>query len=102
MAETVQSGPQMVDKIMGKKHRGINIVKNPPDQDPTFVSDPLKELTLHYSKPRENENNLSETNDINQKLVKKARRDSSRSSKHDLQNKSKQGMSKQNHSPVYE
>ena len=33
------------DKKMGKKHTKhteINIIKNPQDQDPTFVSDPMK------------------------------------------------------------
>jgi len=30
------------DKKMGKKHTEINIIKNPQDQDPTFVSDPMK------------------------------------------------------------
>lgn len=39
--------------------------------------------------------------DSNEKLVKKARHDS-RFSKSELRNKSKQGLSKQNHSPVYE
>ena len=84
---------------MGKKH--IEIVKNPQDQNLTFISDPLKEIRLQYSKQQKN-NDESETTDTNQKLVKKARRDSSRFSKHDLRDKSKQVMSKQNHSPVYE
>lgn len=84
---------------MGKKH--IEIVKNPQDQNLTFISDPLKEIRLQYSKQQKN-NDESETTDTNQKLVKKARRDSSRCSKHDLRDKSKQVMSKQNHSPVYE
>jgi hypothetical protein len=87
---------------MGKKHIEINIVKNPQDQNPTFISDPLKELMLQYSKQQNNDNDSSETNNINQKLVKKARRDPGRFSKHDLRNKSKQVSSKQNHSPVYE
>jgi hypothetical protein len=34
---------------MGKKHTDINIIKNPQDQDLTFVSDPMKELMLRYS-----------------------------------------------------
>ena len=84
---------------MGKKH--IEIVKNPQDQNLTFISDPLKEIRLQYSKQQKN-NDESETTDTNQKLVKKARRDSSRFSKHDLRDKSKQVMSKQNHSPVCE
>ena len=84
---------------MGKKH--IEIVKNPQDQNLTFISDPLKEIRLQYSKQQKN-NDESETTDTNQKLVKKARCDSSRFSKHDLRDKSKQVMSKQNHSPVYE
>jgi hypothetical protein len=37
------------DKKMGKKHTEINIIKNPQEQDPTFVSDPMKELMLRYS-----------------------------------------------------
>jgi hypothetical protein len=57
-------------------HIEINIVKNPQDQNPIFISDPLKEIILHYSKQQKNDNDSSETNDINQKLVKKARRDS--------------------------
>lgn len=87
---------------MGKKHIEINIVKNPQDQNPTFISDPLKEIILQYSKQQKNDDDSFENNDTNQKLVKKARRDSSRFSKHDLRDKSKQVMSKQNHSPVYE
>lgn len=90
------------DKKMGKKHTEIhiNIIKNPQDQDLTFVSDPMKELMLRYSNPHEN-NNAINSNDSTKKLVKKARHDS-RFSKSDLRNKSKQGLSKQNHSPVYE
>lgn len=87
---------------MGKKHIEINIVKNPQDQNLTFISDPLKEVMLQYSKQQKNYNDNSETNDINQKLVKKARRESSRFSKHEPRNKSKQIRSIQNHSPVYE
>jgi hypothetical protein len=88
------------DKKMVKKHTDINIIKNPQDQDLTFVSDPMKELMLRYSNQHEN-NNAINSNDSSKKLVKKARHDS-RFSKSDLRNKSKQGLSKQNHSPVYE
>jgi hypothetical protein len=90
------------DKKMGKMYTEIhiNIIKNPLDQDLTFVSDPMKELMLRYSNQHEN-NNAINSNDSTKKMVKKARHDS-RFSKSDLRNKSKQGLSKQNHSPVYE
>ena len=88
------------DKRMGKKHTDINIIKNPQEQDPTFVSDPMKELMLRYSNQHEI-NGTVNSNENTKKLVKKARQDS-RFSKSDLRNKSKQGLSKQNHSPVYE
>lgn len=84
---------------MGKKYTEINIIKNSQDQDPTFVSDPMKELILRYSNRHENNDSIN-SDDGNKKLVKKARHDS-RFSKSD-RNKSKQGLSKQNHSPVYE
>ena len=87
---------------MGKKYIEVNIIKNLQDQNPTFISDPLNELKLQHSKPQKNDNHSSETNDINEKVVKKARRDSGRFFRHDLRNKSKQVSSKQNHSPVYE
>ena len=83
---------------MGKKHTEINIIKNPQDQDPTFVY-PMKELMLRYSNSHENNGSIN-IDDSNKKLVKKARH--SRFSKSGLRNKSKQGLSKQNHSPVYE
>lgn len=59
------------DKKMGKKHTEIhiNIIKNPQDQDLTFVSDPMKELMLRYSNQHENNNAINST----KKLVKKAR-----------------------------
>ncbi|MGA9933849.1 MAG: hypothetical protein WBP83_01890 [Nitrososphaeraceae archaeon] len=85
---------------MGKKNTEINVIKNPQDQDPTFVSDPMKELMLRYSNQHENKGTIN-SNENTKKLVKKARHDS-RFSKSDLRNKSKQGLSKQNHSPVYE
>ena len=88
------------DKRMGKKHTDINIIKNPQEQDPTFVSDPMKELMLRYSNQNENNGKIN-SNESTKKLVKKARY-TSRFSKSDLRNKSKQGLSKQNHSPVYE
>ena len=88
------------DKKMGKKHTEINIIKNSQNQDPTFVSDPMKELMLRYSNQHENNGTIN-SNENTKKLVKKARHDS-RFSKSDLRNKSKQGLSKQNHSPVYE
>jgi hypothetical protein len=88
------------DKRMGKKHTDINIIKNPQEQDPTFVSDPMKELMRRYSNQNENNGTIN-SNESTKKLVKKARH-TSRFSKSDLRNKSKQGLSKQNHSPVYE
>ena len=88
------------DKRMGKKHTDINIIKNPQEQDPTFVSDPMKELILRYSNQNENNGTIN-SNESTKKMVKKARH-TSRFSKSDLRNKSKQGLSKQNHSPVYE
>ena len=88
------------DKRMGKKHTDINIIKNPQEQDPTFVSDPMKELMLRYSNQNENNGTIN-SNESTKKLVKKARH-TSRFSKSDFRNKSKQGLSKQNHSPVYE
>jgi hypothetical protein len=88
------------DKKMVKKHTDINIIKNPQDQDPTFVSDPMKELILRYSNQNENNGTIN-SNESTKKLVKKARH-TPRFSKSDLRNKSKQGLSKQNHSPVYE
>lgn len=86
---------------MGKKNTEINIIKNPQDQDPTFVSDPLKDLMLRYSNHQEN-NSMVNNCDSNEKMVKKARHSSNKFSKSELRNKSKQGVSKQNHSPVYE
>lgn len=84
---------------MGKKHTEINIIKNPQDQNITFVSDPVKELILSLD---QRENNSSTINsDSNEKLVKKARHNSAYSTNKILK-KSKQGLSKQNHSPVYE
>lgn len=88
------------DKRMGKKHTDINIIKNPQEQDPTFVSDPMKELILRYSNQNENNGTIN-SNESTKKLVRKVRH-TSRFSKSDLRNKSKQGLSKQNHSPVYE
>ena len=84
---------------MGKKYSEINIIKNPQSHDVTFVSDPVKELALG-SNQEENKGTTVDDDSI-KKLVKKARHDS-RFSKSVLQNKSKQGLSKQNHSPVYE
>jgi hypothetical protein len=84
---------------MGKKNTEINVIKNPQDQDPTFVSDPLKELM--YANHQEN-NSMTNNYDSNEKMVKKARHSSNKFSKSELRNKSKQGVSKQNHSPVYE
>lgn len=51
---------QTVDRKMGKKHIEINIVKNPQDQNLTFISDPLKGIVLHYSKQQKNNDNSSE------------------------------------------
>ena len=86
---------------MGKKNTEINVIKNPQDQDPTFVSDPLKELMLRNSNHQEN-NSMTNNNDNKEKMVKKARHSSNKFSKSELRNKSKQGVPKQNHSPVYE
>jgi hypothetical protein len=86
---------------MGKKHTEINIIKNPKYRDLTFVSDPVKAVILQHASLQENESNAG-TYDDKDKLVKKARRDINRFSMRDLQNRSKQGLSKQNHSPVYE
>lgn len=89
---------------MGKKYMEIKVNKYPQDRDLTFVSDPVKELIQQrHSKQQENDNNSSTSkyDDDKQKLVKRARHD--RFSRRDLQkNKSKQGLSKQTHSPVYE
>ena len=84
-----------------KKDKKINVIKNPQDQDPTFVFDPLKELMMQYANQHEN-NSMSKSSDSDEKLVKKARHNSSKISKSDLKNKSKHGLSKQSHSPVYE
>jgi len=86
---------------MGKKNTEINIIKNPQNHDPTFVSDPLKELMLRYSNHQEN-NNITNNYYSDEKMVKKARHSSNKFSKSELRNKSKQGVSKHNHSPVYE
>ncbi len=86
---------------MGKKNTEINVIKNPHNQDPTFVSDPVKELMLRYSNHQEN-NGMTNNYDSNEKMVKKARHSSNKFSKSELRNKTKQGVSKQNHSPVYE
>ena len=77
------------------------MIKNPQYQDPTFVSDPLRELVIRYSNQHEN-NGTSNVSGSEEKLVRKARHDSNRFSKSDLKNKSNQRLSKQNHSPVYE
>ncbi|MGA7368562.1 MAG: hypothetical protein WBX01_05485 [Nitrososphaeraceae archaeon] len=86
---------------IGKKNKGINVIKNPQYQDPTFVLDPLKELMLKYSNLQANYS-TSNDGDGHEKLVKKARHDSNRFSKSELRNKSNHRVSKQNHSPVYE
>jgi hypothetical protein len=86
---------------IGKKNRKISVIKNPQHQDPTFVLDPLIELMIQYSNQHEN-NSTAEASGSEEKLVKKARYNSNRFSKSDLKNKSKQRVSKQNHSPVYE
>jgi hypothetical protein len=54
---------------MGKKHTEINIIKNPQDQDPTFVSDPMKELMQRYSNSHENNGSIN-IDDSNKILVK--------------------------------
>jgi hypothetical protein len=85
---------------MGKKYREINLIKNPQEQqDLTFVSDPVKKLLLSSNQQVNNGTTINDDN--NKKMVKKARHDS-RFSKNMLRNKSKQGLSKQTHSPVYE
>jgi hypothetical protein len=85
---------------MGKKYTEINIIKNPQDQqDVTFVSDPLKSLLLSSNQQVNNGTTINDEN--NKKMVKKTRHDP-RFSKNILRNKSKQGLSKQTHSPVYE
>ena len=65
------------------------------------MSDPLKDLMLRYSNHQEN-NSMVNNYNSNEKMVKKARHSSNKFSKSELRNKSKQGVSKQNHSPVYE
>jgi hypothetical protein len=89
---------------MGKKYIEINVNKNPHDRDLTFVSDPVKELMQqrHPKQPvNDNNSSTSKYDDDKQKLVKRARLD--RFSGRDLQkNKSKQSLSKQTHSPIYE
>jgi hypothetical protein len=85
---------------MGKKQSEIKVIKNPQIKDLTFVYDPLKVLMLRCSNQQKN-NDTTHNYDSNEKLVKKARHDS-RFSKSELRNKSKQGLSNQNHSPVYE
>jgi hypothetical protein len=93
----------MSDQVIkiGKKNKKININKNPQHRDPTFVLDPLSELMIKYSN-RHEDNGATNYSDSDEKLVKKAAHDSIRFSKSDLKNKSKQGLSNQNHSPVYE
>jgi hypothetical protein len=86
---------------LGRKNSEINVIKNPQNHDPTFVSDPIKELLLKYSN-QQGDNRTINGYDGNEKMVKKARHGSNRFSKAGLRNKSKQGISKQNHSPVYE
>lgn len=80
---------------MGKKYTEINL----QNQNVTFVSDPVKELLLNSHRQENNSTIIND--DRNKKLVKKARHDD-RYSTSKLLNKSKQGLSKQNHSPVYE
>ncbi|HXW11210.1 MAG TPA: hypothetical protein VD694_00510 [Nitrososphaeraceae archaeon] len=84
-----------------KKNKKIDVIKNPQDQDPTFVFDPLKELLMQYANQYRS-NSTRNSSDSDEKLVRKARHNSSRFSKSDLKNKSKHGLSKQSHSPVYE
>jgi hypothetical protein len=86
---------------IGKKNKKINVIKNPQDQDPTFVFDPVKQLMMKYADQHTN-NSMSNSSDNDKNLVKKARHDLNRFSKSDLKNTSKHGLSKQSHSPVYE
>lgn len=86
---------------IGKKNKKINVIKNPQDPNPTFVSDPLKELMMQYANQHAN-SSTTNNSESDEKLVKKARYGSNRSSKRDLKSKSSQGLSKQSHSPVYE
>ena len=65
------------------------------------MSDPLKELMLRHSTHQEN-HSMTNNPDSNEKMVKKARHSSNKFSKSELRNKSKQGVTKQNHSSVYE
>ena len=55
-----------------------------------------------HTNQQENDSDGNNYDDDKKKLVKKARHDPNRSSKHDLKNRSNQGLSKQSHSPVYE
>ena len=92
---------------MGRKNREINIIKNPQDRDVTFISDPVRETIQQqqqqqHTNQQENDRSGNNYDDDKKKLVKKARHDPNRSSKHDLKNRSNQGLSKQSHSPVYE
>lgn len=86
---------------MGKKNTEINVIKNPHNQDPTFVSDPVNRLTLRYSNHQEN-NSMTNNYDSNEKMVKKARHSSNKLSKSELRNKSKQRSNQAKHSPFYE
>jgi hypothetical protein len=56
---------------------------------------------LRYSNHQEN-NSMANNYNSNEKMVMKARHSSNKFSKSELRNNSKQGVSKQNHSPVYE
>jgi hypothetical protein len=104
LEETAKGRRKISVKNMGKKNREINIIKNPQDRDVTFISDPVKEIIRQqqHTNQQENDSSGNDCDENKKKLVKKARHDSNRSSKHDLKNRSKQGLSKQSHSPVYE
>lgn len=68
---------------MGRKNKKINVIKNPQDPNPTFVSDPLKALMMQYANEHEN-SSTTNNSESDEKLVKKARYGSNRFSKSDL------------------
>ena len=71
---------------MGRKNREINIIKNPQDRDVTFISDPVRETIQQqqqqHTNQQENDSSGNNYDDDKKKLVKKARHNPNRSSKH--------------------
>jgi hypothetical protein len=87
---------------MAKKYKEIKIIKNnSADREYTFTEDNnIKLFEEKYYNKSQYRNNSAEDN--HQKLVKKARFDIHQHNEGHSRNKSKDAVSKQNHSPVYE